>query len=370
MTTGRTAVGRLAFLLCVSSLVSGCANMLYTPSNAALNDPDASGCDPQAMEDALVKSCRRLTDGSPVPSAAPFSEVVRHKTVADPYKLESKPSSVSQFVFELTPLGFFSPLFGYPPKETVYTGVVEPAGAPKFPFRVKAGETFTKSVPLSDQGPATYSIRCRSRGCALTTTAPAKPPFADDIAAFEAADRAHAPPKDAVLFVGSSSIRFWESLEKDFPGVPVIDRGFGGSTIADCARYADRIVVPYRPRRIVFYAGDNDIAAGRAPALVAADFTAFVRQVRAALPGVPILFISVKPSLARWTLAAQIRETNRLVREAAAKEDFDFLDAYAPMLGADGLPRKELFREDGLHMTPEGYALWTRLVDPFVRASR
>jgi lysophospholipase L1-like esterase len=194
-----------------------------------------------------------------------------------------------------------------------------------------------------------------------------KPPFADDIAAFEAADRAKAPPQGAVLFVGSSSIRFWESLPQDFPGVETLDRGFGGSTVADCVRYADRIVVPYHPRRIVFYAGDNDVAAGRSPRQIAADFSAFVRKVRAALPGVPILFISIKPSLARWKLAAAIRKTNALIRADAAREKFDYLDVYAPMLGADGLPRKELFREDGLHMTAAGYALWTKSIDSFVR---
>ncbi len=205
-------------------------------------------------------------------------------------------------------------------------------------------------------------------GAVPARAADAKPPFADDIAAFEAADRAHAPPQGAVLFVGSSSIRFWESLAKDFAGVPVLDRGFGGSTIADCVRYAGRIVAPYHPRRIVFYAGDNDVAAGRAPERIAADFTAFVAAVRAALPGVPILFISIKPSPARWGLAAEIRKTNALVRAEAARSKFDYLDVWPPMLGADGRPRKELFREDGLHMTPAGYALWTELTGPFVRA--
>lgn len=197
---------------------------------------------------------------------------------------------------------------------------------------------------------------------------PAAPPFSADIAAFEAADRAHAPPSGAVLFVGSSSIRFWSRLAEDFPGVPVIDRGFGGSTIADCARYAPRIVIPYRPRRIVFYAGDNDVAAGLPPERVLADFESFVTEVRAALPGVPILFIAIKPSPARWSLAEAIRRTNVLIRTYAASNAVDYVDTYSPMLGADGRPRPELFRADGLHMTRAGYELWTRLIDPFVRA--
>ena len=152
--------------------------MLYTPSNAALNDPDASGCDQQAMEDALVKSCRRLSEGVPVPSAPPFFDVVRRTAVADPYKLERKPTTEAQFVFEMTPAGIFAPLFGYPPKQTVYTGRVEPTGAPTFEFRVKAGETFTRTL-TSAVGPAVaFSIRCRPRRCELTKAAPDTSPAA------------------------------------------------------------------------------------------------------------------------------------------------------------------------------------------------
>jgi len=193
-------------------------------------------------------------------------------------------------------------------------------------------------------------------------------PFESDIAAFEAADRARAPAPGAVLFVGSSSIRFWETLARDFPGVPTLNRGFGGSSVADCARYADRIVVPYRPRLVVFYAGDNDVAAGRTPELILSDFEDFVAKVRAAQPDVPILFLSIKPSLARWKLADEIRRTNRLIREYTKNaRGIGYVDVFAPMLGADGLPRQELFRVDGLHMTPKGYALWTRLVAPEIR---
>ena len=197
--------------------------------------------------------------------------------------------------------------------------------------------------------------------------APSKPPFEDEIEAFEAADRAHAPPQGAVLFVGSSSIRFWDTLAQDFPGTPVINRGFGGSQISDCLRYAERIAIPYHPRRIVFYAGDNDVAAGRKPEDVRDDFRRFVEKVRGALPGVPIVFVSIKPSLERWKLVVPIRESNELIRKyAASSEKIAYVDVFAPMLGADGRPRKELFRADGLHMTPAGYALWTRLLRPEV----
>jgi len=198
--------------------------------------------------------------------------------------------------------------------------------------------------------------------------APAKPSFEDDIEAFEAADRAHAPPQGAVLFVGSSSIRFWTTLDKDFPGVVTLNRGFGGSHVYDCSRYAPRIVIPYHPRLIVFYAGDNDVADGRKPREILSDFKTFVAKVRAAQPGVPIVFLSIKPSLERWKLVGQIREANALIRKYASRaKGIGYVDVFTPMLGPGGLPRKELFREDGLHMTLAGYELWTRLVAPLIR---
>lgn len=199
----------------------------------------------------------------------------------------------------------------------------------------------------------------------VRAASPAKPPFEDDIEAFEAADRAVPPRPGAVLFVGSSSIRFWTTLDRDFPGLPTLNRGFGGSTIADSARYADRIVIPYRPREIVFYAGDNDVAAGLAPGRILSDFEGFVAKVRAALPGVPIVFISIKPSLARWSLVGRIRRTNALIRAYARTQgELEYLDVFTPMLGPDGRPRKDLFRADGLHMNARGYQLWTRLLGP------
>ncbi|HEX4048645.1 MAG TPA: SGNH/GDSL hydrolase family protein [Elusimicrobiota bacterium] len=199
----------------------------------------------------------------------------------------------------------------------------------------------------------------------VRAASPAKPPFEDDIEAFEAADRAVPPRPGAVLFVGSSSIRFWTTLDRDFPGLPALNRGFGGSTIADNARYADRIVIPYRPKEIVFYAGDNDVAEGLAPEKILSDFKSFVAEVRAALPGVPIVFLSIKPSLARWKLVGRIRETNALIRAYALEDGrIDYLDVFTPMLGPDGRPRKELFRADGLHMNERGYRLWTRLLGP------
>ena len=188
-------------------------------------------------------------------------------------------------------------------------------------------------------------------------------PFAEEIRAFEAADAKRPPEPGGVLFVGSSSIRLWKTLARDFPDLPVINRGFGGSQVADSTRYAPRIVLPYKPKTIVLYAGDNDVAAGRSPEQVLADFKAFVETVRAELPRTRILFISIKPSTARWHLIDKIREANRLVREfTRGGERLGFVDVFTPMLGDDGKPRVELLGPDGLHVNEKGYALWREVV--------
>ena len=190
------------------------------------------------------------------------------------------------------------------------------------------------------------------------------------IAAFEKADRERPPAKNAVLFIGSSSIRLWD-LKKSFPDLPTINRGFGGSRIADSTHFADRIVIPYRPRAIVLYAGDNDIAGGKSPEQVFADYRDFVVKVRGALPDVPIVFVAIKPSLRRWALYGRMRKTNDLIREFVDKDATQrFLDVATPMLGADGQPRKELFRDDGLHLNAAGYTLWTGLLTPLLKPRR
>jgi lysophospholipase L1-like esterase len=182
-----------------------------------------------------------------------------------------------------------------------------------------------------------------------------------EIRAFEASDRTNPPVKHGILFIGSSSIRLWKTLAKDFPGEPVINRGFGGSRIADSTALADRIIFPYEPRTIVFYAGDNDIAQGHTPEQVAADYKAFVDAVRSKLPGVRIAFISIKPSPLRWNLRDKIESANNQI--AAMKGDgLVFIDSYNAMLGADGKPRAEMFTSDHLHMNAAGYRLWTELV--------
>jgi lysophospholipase L1-like esterase len=193
--------------------------------------------------------------------------------------------------------------------------------------------------------------------------------WSKDIAAFEAADRAQPPAPGAVLFIGSSSIRFWTTLASDFPEVRTINRGFGGSEINDSTWFADRIVAPYKPSAIVMYAGDNDIAAGDSPGFVLQEFQDFVRKARSVDPGVPIAFIAIKPSMARKALLPQIREANDKIRDwAATQSGVTYLDIFTPMLGPDGQPQDKWFREDGLHMNRSGYALWIGIVKPWVDA--
>ena len=180
-----------------------------------------------------------------------------------------------------------------------------------------------------------------------------------DIAAFEALDRTNPPPKGAVLFIGSSSIRLWTSLANDFPEMKVIQRGFGGSHIPDTTYFADRIVIPYQPSKIVLYAGDNDIARGHSPEQVAADFRALVKKVHAALPKTKIYFLAIKPSPARWHLSPQSSEANRLIRRfSRAHRNVKFVDVWTPTLGPDGRPDPSLFEKDDLHINRKGYARW------------
>jgi lysophospholipase L1-like esterase len=186
-----------------------------------------------------------------------------------------------------------------------------------------------------------------------------------EIAALVAGDAVHPPPQHAVLFVGSSSIRLWTTLAEDFPGVPTINRGFGGSRIADSTYYADRIVVPYHPNLIVMYAGDNDVDEGHTAGQVIDDFKAFVTRVRRDLPHVAIAYLSIKPSVARAARWPQMRAANEGISHwARAKKDVIFVDVAAKMLDAHGQPRPELLREDGLHMRPAGYAIWIEALKP------
>jgi lysophospholipase L1-like esterase len=188
-----------------------------------------------------------------------------------------------------------------------------------------------------------------------------------EIAAFEEQDRAKPPPRNAVLFVGSSSIRLWK-LAQSSPDVPVINRGFGGSQLADAVHFAPRIVLRYRPCLVVLYAGDNDIAAGKTPEQVRADFEAFVRTVHKQLPKTPVAFLAIKPSIRRWKLVEKMRRANALIEEFCKRDTrLRYIDVARPLLGKDGKPRPELFARDGLHLNEKGYALWAALLKPCLK---
>jgi len=190
--------------------------------------------------------------------------------------------------------------------------------------------------------------------------------FAPEMEAFAAADRAAAPPACQIVFTGSSSIRFWKTLAQDMAPAPVINRGFGGSQISDVNVFFDRVVAPYRPRAIFFYAGENDINAGETPDEVAADFGRFMDLKTAKLGAAPVYFIALKPSRARKGQKPLQDAANAKIRAMAdARADLDYVDIVPAMLEADGSP-KDIFVADGLHMTSAGYALWTAVVRPAV----
>jgi lysophospholipase L1-like esterase len=207
----------------------------------------------------------------------------------------------------------------------------------------------------------------RAEDAAAPTTA--KPRFEDEIQKFEAWDRQNSPPRDAVLFAGSSSIRLWQTAES-FPDLPVINRGFGGSTVADVNRYAERIVLKYEPRVIVFYAGDNDIAGGKSPQQVFDDTRTFIDLVHSRLPNTHIIYLPIKPSLARWAKWTQMQEANALMKHLDESDSkLEYADLATPILGSDGKPRPELFREDGLHLNDTGYRQWNELLRPVLQAA-
>ncbi len=189
-----------------------------------------------------------------------------------------------------------------------------------------------------------------------------------EIRKFEESDRRNPPPKGAVLFIGSSSIRLWVTLGEDFPSLKIINRGFGGSDIEDSTHYAGRIVTPYRPRLIVLYAGDNDLANSKPPEQVFEDFRAFVGRVRRDLPQARIAFISIKPSPARRHLIEKQKAANGMIKKYISLEKgLSYIDVFTPMLGKDGDMRPELFVGDGLHLNKEGYALWKSVTAPHLR---
>lgn len=189
-----------------------------------------------------------------------------------------------------------------------------------------------------------------------------------EIDAFAEIDRRQTPPADAILFVGSSSMRKWDSLRRDFPRANVINRGFGGSHIEDVNFYFDQIVAPFQPRKIFLYAGENDITAGKSPERVLEDFKKFAALVAEKSPRSKIYFISLKPSPSRWNLREKFQQTNALIKAEIEKmKRAAFIDVWSAMLDARGEPKAEIFIEDRLHLNQKGYDIWREVLAKYVK---
>lgn len=194
-------------------------------------------------------------------------------------------------------------------------------------------------------------------------------PFYSEIQDFKKQDSIHFPPKHAILFLGSSSFRKWTNVQEAFPGYPVINRGFGGSTFPDAIRYLDEIVFPYRPRQILIYEGDNDLASSNTitAETVLHRFKKLFSLIRKNLPNTNIAFVSIKPSPSRQTLMPKMAEANFLIKNYLKNEkNAAFIDVYHAMLEKDGQPDKSIFLEDELHMNAKGYAIWRKIIEPYL----
>ncbi len=195
---------------------------------------------------------------------------------------------------------------------------------------------------------------------------PANPRWEKPITAIEAREAATPPPAGGILFTGSSSIRMWSSLAEDFPGKPVINRGFGGSQLSDLITYFDRVIMPARPSRIVVYSGTNDISAGEPVEQVFADLATLCGMIRRDLPETTIAVISCAPNPARWNQREKQETFNTLVTAYCARYGHDYIDVWTPMLGEDGTPSRDIYLEDRLHMNAAGYAIWREVVGPYL----
>ena len=188
-----------------------------------------------------------------------------------------------------------------------------------------------------------------------------------EIATYEQMDRTNPPPQGALLFIGSSTIRLWKTLARDFPEQRVLNRGFGGSEIVDATHFAERIVFPYAPRMIFLGAGGNDLWAGKSPEQVFAEFKRFVEKIHGKLPATDIVFISLSPSIARWVRREEEKALNRMIAEyARGKDRLKYIETYSMVLGDDGQPRPELFVADKLHFNAAGYQLLADRVRPYL----
>ncbi|MFT4518108.1 MAG: hypothetical protein ACI9JM_000485 [Halioglobus sp.] len=174
-------------------------------------------------------------------------------------------------------------------------------------------------------------------------------------------------PGEAVVFVGSSSIRFWKSLTEDMAPIPVIQHGFGGAKLNDVVYYAERLITNYQPYAVVVFAGTNDIdpAASKSPEVLFASFQSLIEKVRREQPDVPVFYIGITPSVLRWKVWSIAQRTNQLIEQwVDSQSNLYFIDTSSGLLGSDGKPVKENYKWDGLHLSEKGYAIWTSFIRP------
>ena len=192
--------------------------------------------------------------------------------------------------------------------------------------------------------------------------------FEKEIAAFEAADKKNGYTKNGILFTGSSSIRMWSTMKEDLKDFPTLNRGFGGSTIPEVLHFMGKYVFQHEPQVIVFYCGENDISEGATPQTVFSSFKAFTKIVEARAPATKIVFISMKPSLARWDLWEKYKEGNELIKTYIdSNPNMEYMDCGISMLQNDGKVKDDIFIEDGLHMNAKGYKGWTEQIIPILK---
>ena len=197
----------------------------------------------------------------------------------------------------------------------------------------------------------------------------AQPAFYNDIQHFKQLDSTHAPAKHAILFIGSSSFTKWTDVQGYFPSYRIINRGFGGSTLPDVIRYANDIIFPYQPKQIVIYCGENDLASADSISAqtVFERFKQLFTVIRKHYPTVAIAYVSMKPSPSREKLWPKMMEGNALIKEYLLKEkQTAFIDVYHHMFNKDGTVMKDIFIEDNLHMNAKGYAIWQKIIEPYL----
>jgi len=195
------------------------------------------------------------------------------------------------------------------------------------------------------------------------------PAFWNDIQDFKKQDSVSFPPKNAILFIGSSSFTMWKGVQDSFPDFTIINRGFGGSTLLDQLRYDNDIIFPYEPKQIVIYCGENDLASSDTvtAVMVFERFKELFQKIREKFPGIPVAYISMKPSPSRRHLFSNMREGNQLIKDfLASQKNGVFIDIHQPMLNEKGEPIPEIYLDDSLHMNAKGYAIWKKEIEPYL----